>query len=262
MSDDEDREEIGCCRGFWGPFRPFLGGHSVVEAGASWYAPTSLLLVTRFCTSAFILSVLIYYLVTGEYSLKFYTQISFLVLAISFLFLALCSLFVLVKRTPPLIASIAVPLHQVAACAAVYLTVVYWIFIYDGRLTFPGIAPHAINVGLVVIDFALGSATRFRLFYILFFVLYTLIYVAALWIYYAVRKIWIYDFLDTGRRSTGSNVVLYVVLVAWALADGLGVFVISRLFQLFMPQSMIGPNAKLASHDDENPRIRFLDDDE
>lgn len=235
-----------CCCSFFGPFRPVVGGHTIAECGLSSYLPIWLIFVYRLSAALFVWSTLIYYSVTGIYDYKFFTVLSYLLLGFTFVLTYAATLVCALlhkSRSPTkaqypqwanILANFAVPLLQIFATAALFLTVVFWALLYKKgeAVVFSSIAPHAVNALLVFVDIALAANMEFRLVYSAFFLLYLIAYLAFSWINFAVTGEWVYAFLDYRENTAGLMVAYYFGILFWGVLSGLIVFTFSRVCRL------------------------------
>lgn len=85
---------------------------------------------------------------------------------------------------------------------------------------------------MVLLDLLLALRIQFKLIYCVCFVLYTLTYVAFMWIRFAVTDNLVYDFTDYRQHSAGVTVAYYLGTLAWGFAAAFIMFLISRLNRL------------------------------
>ncbi|PXF47763.1 hypothetical protein BWQ96_02445 [Gracilariopsis chorda] len=220
---------------FWGPFRPLFGGHTLFEAATSCFLPTFVVFVWRFVFSCFLLTTLVYFAVTGVYQFQFYSVWVHIGLAISFFALSMCSfVFLLQKEHRPessRLAFASILLYQIFATATLFLDVVFWALLheYDEAPSFAVVVQHAANLAMVVVDLLLALRIQFKLIYCVCFVLFTLTYLAFMWIRFAVTDSFVYDFTDYRQHAAAITVAYYIGTVAWAFAAAFVMFLISRL---------------------------------
>lgn len=224
------------CASFWGPFRPWFGGHTLKEVGTSRFFPTWLVLAWRAAFAIYMGTTLIVYLARDTYNFEFYSIWCHLGIAIAFSLSALASLLYLFKRAPhrdsiSFFASFVLLWVQVFATAALFLDVVYWALLFDSD-TSPSLAvisQHAINFGFVLLDLFLSLRMQFKLLYGLVFVVYTIAYVVFAWIRFAITDDWVYGFLDYRRQSAAVTVAYYFGILAWAAVATIILILITRI---------------------------------
>lgn len=252
------RQEQSCCNSFWGPFRPFFGGHPLSEAATSSYLPTPIVLIYRATFTVFLMSTLLYYLIIGTYSIVYFTIWSHVGLSISFALLTAISLTYIL--TPPSslqyqqttststrhkLSFISILLFQVFASAALFLDVVYWSLLYDANdgepLELSELTSHAINLIFVLLEIILSMRMNFKLFYILMLVVYVAIYLGFMWIRYAITNDFSYDIYDPRGKHISAVVLYYVGSFLWTIIAGFIMFVVSRLNRLpCLPNRVLG----------------------
>ena len=127
---------------------------------------------------------------------------------------------------------------QIFASAALFIDVVYWALLYEAGqgVDIVNVSIHAVNLGLVLIDMFIGLSMQFRLWNWLFAVLYLLIYVAFMWINWAITKEWVYDIFDFERNGAGRVVAYYAGCIAWGIIAPFIMFLLSRVNRLVKPK--------------------------
>ena len=240
-SEDEEsvsNTNVSCCVSFWGPFKPYIGGHSVRECAESTYLPTIVLFVYRLLAFLFILSVDIYMITLGLYKLQYYTILSSALITITFFILALSSFLVIINQSRILeathIANILIPIHFIAGASSIYLTPVYYIILNAIYFSWFMAVLHGGTLLLFVIDFLLGAAMVPRLFYVFLFFLFNLAYLAFVWIRHAIYRNYpdyniVYPFFEHWDQSIGFVIGLYVALVLGTIIVGFLAFLITRI---------------------------------
>lgn len=241
-TDEVDARSTGCCAGcsrFWGPFRPLLGGHSLAEVATSAFMPTVILCVLRAVFAIVLLTTVIYYLLTGEYEIFFYSIWCHIGLGVAFALICSISIIHLVQPSsntyrdePSFLATIAVIAFQIFATAALFLDVVFWALLFNSPVTFPQLMQHALNFLFVVIEMLLALRMQFKLVYGALFVFYTIIYVGFAWIRFAVIAEFPYGFLDYRQQSNTTTVLYYVVMLLWGIFASILLLLLSRLSRL------------------------------
>lgn len=238
MDNDDHRKT--CCASFWGPFRPYFGGHPLYEATTSAYLPTFIVFLYRAVFATFLSATFIYFSVQKVYYMRFYSSWCHLGLAISLTFSAAITLVSLVSGSnkaystkPSRLAFISVLLFQTFASAALFLDIVYWVLIFDDDVpNFSQTAQHALNLAFVLLDIVFSMRMQFKLSHAAVFVIFTLSYLGFMWIYYAVTDDFVYDFADYRNKGNGLTVAYYFGTIAWGVVAALIMFVISRLSRL------------------------------
>lgn len=237
-----DTRSTGCCAGcsrFWGPFRPLLGGHSLAEVATSAYMPTTILCVLRAAFAIFLLTTVIYYLLTGDYTIIYYSVWCHIGLGVAFALICAISIIHLVqppsntyRDEPSSLATIAVITFQIFATAALFLDVVFWGLLFDGSVTFPNLIQHALNILFIVIEMLVALRMQFKLVYCALFIFYTIIYVGFAWIRFAVIAEFPYGFLDYRDQSNSTTVLFYVIILLWGILASTLLLLFSRLSRL------------------------------
>lgn len=232
------------CAAFWGPTRPFFGGHSTHEASASYYVPTTVLLVTRVLTVIWHIAMVVYFVLDKRFMLTFLTNWSFLASLISFTALAVASFLTVTKkkRLSNKVAQVALPLHMIGAGSALYITPVYYALLGRPPFVYANVAQHGGPLLFVLMEFALGASMRFRIQEAFILVLYLLVYLVFLWIRYAVLRnrsdfSWPYEFLEFTTQSNGATVGYYVGLTLWGFVAGVLLLLCTRLVGLCGPRT-------------------------
>lgn len=241
-ASDPDGHSTGCCAGctrFWGPFRPLLGGHSFAEAATSTYLPTAVLSLLRTAFAITLLTTVIYYLLTGDYSIVYFSIWCHIGLGVAFALIGANSIIYLItpptntyRDEPSVFASFAIIIFQVFATSALFLDVVFWALLFRGEVTFPALIQHALNFVFVIIEMLTSLSMQFKLVYSALFIFYTIIYLGFAWIRYAVIAEFPYGFLDYREQTNGTTVLYYVVLLAWGALASIILILISRLSRL------------------------------
>lgn len=239
--DDDNSGKAGSgCSFFWGPFRPFFGGHPLFEAATSAIFPIGFVIIYRAVFTIYLLSTFIYFQIEQSGSFKEFTNWSHLGLSISFAILTAVSLNFLFLRSsrqstrPSKIAFIAILIFQVFATAALFLDVVYWALLYkdNPNVSFKNLTTHAINLACVLLDIFFSLRMNFKLMYWLIFFLYVVVYVIFMWIRYAIVDDFVYNIYDYRTQSTGRTVLNYVGTFLWAVVAGIVMILISRFNRL------------------------------
>lgn len=224
------------CGDFWGPWRPLVGDHSPVETSTSACFPPLVVVAWRGVFFLFFLASSIFFMVQDNYSLKFFTIWSYLLLSIAVAFLTLSSAlhaFNIDLGPNSVFVCSSVILFQTAATAALFLDIIYWMLLYDNKSPdFTQLAQHALNLCFVILDMSLCLRINFRVFYILFFVSFILLYIIFSWIRFAIVGNWPYDFLDYRNQVAGITVAYYFGLFAWAAIAAALMVMFSRLNRL------------------------------
>lgn len=239
-SNNRDVQAQRSCAEFWGPTKPFVGGDRGIESGGSFYVPTFVLFATRVLTLSFLLGMMIYLIIVGAFSLAFVTNWSYLLFTITWTFITATSLLLLLRKTAfaDKLARFAVPFHFVGVCAALYIIPVYYALIYEPPILFRQFVVHGGTFVCYLIDILLGSMMRFKIQYCLFTIAWFLLYLAFLWIRYAIWRnhpdfFWPYNFLDFTVVAPATLTGIYLGLFAFTVVVSVIVVLTNRLVPLF-----------------------------
>jgi len=146
----------------------------------------------------------------------YYTDLNYTILCIYFVIISLVSLHfhLLVDDKEKFIKQEANHFHrfiwtlfEFVYTNAIFLDTVFWALLYNGGPDVWTVSAHAINILLVGVEFIFNKLT-FAAIHVLIIISFGLAYVFFAWIYHAVTKIWIYDFLSWD--SAESAVISYI----------------------------------------------------
>lgn len=236
-----DISDLSCCYRFWGPFHPICGGHTIEEIATSLLLPTPLVLVYRLVFTIFLLTNLVYFLITKEYSLMHFTVWGLAGLCISFALLSATTLTYLLTPTPKKlqqcnasspIAFVSIAFFQVFASAALFIDVFYWALLYDAKtdvLDLPTITSHATNFAFVFLEMLLSLNMNFKLIYMFFLPCVLIVYVAFMWIRYAITQNFPYEVFEFDNKQVGEVVLYYVGTLLWSFIAGFVILLLSRV---------------------------------
>lgn len=211
---------------------PCFGGHSVEEAGSSLWLPVTVLLLFRLAVAAMLIGHAVFYLLTGAFSFRLYATWAYLGLSVTFLAAVTCSLLdllrdedeedvpvsdeeeggrpadVLLGQEPRdtgfayFVAQVTVPLYQIFVTVTLFGAIVFWAAILPEQsadVDYPLLALNTIAPGVVVVDLLLSLSMHFRLAYIPLVVLFNAAYAAALFAFYKLEDIYVYNFLNPSQ---------------------------------------------------------------
>lgn len=232
----EEEVSHASCASFWGPYRPFFGGHSLREAATSTFFSTIYVLIWRAAFALVMSLTLIVYIVKGDYTFQFYSIWCHLGISIAFIASSIASAFYLFSKPPrsnnvSFLAHFAVLSFQVFATAALFLDIVFWaiLFDFDTSPNFATQAQHAYNLLFVLLDIVLCARMQFKLIYGAVFIVYTIAFLSFAWIRFAITDDWVYNFLDFRNQSTGTTVAYYFGVFAWAVVASVVMILLSRI---------------------------------
>lgn len=210
----------------------FFSGHSIAEAGRSSWVGAIPILLFRLSVSAMLVSHVVFFSLSGDFSFRYYSTWSYVALTLAFLLVLVSSLVELLRSddddasqqhdeeaardttssavtiepvdrgVSKLFAQLTVPIYQVAVTAAVFGAIVYWAFIHpsqDKSITYSVLSLHVIAPGVALLDMIFSLSMRFRLVYVPLFLLYNAVYATVLYVFLKVDDY--YEFLDPSQQG-------------------------------------------------------------
>lgn len=245
---------------------PCFGGHSVEEAGASLWLPTTVLLLFRLAVAAMLIGHTVFFSLTGAFSFRLYATWAYVGLSVAFLGAVTCSLLDLLRdgdeeeapvpdveeggrpadqllRLEPrdsgfayFVAQVTVPLYQVFVTATLFGAIVFWAAILpeqSANVDYPLLALNAVAPGVAAIDLLLSLSMHFRLVYIPLVVLFNAAYAAALFAFYKMEDIYVYNFLNPSQPK-GEFIAKAVGLAVASVGAPLFLYALSLVRDLLL----------------------------
>lgn len=233
-------EEQGGCAGFWGPTKPFFSADST-QAGCSYYVDTKVMAAMRCLISVFLVSSFAYIIVIGKLNMLFVTNWSYVLFTFSYISLTICSVMVVVGKWKWVdkLAKLVIPVYFLAATAALVVIPIYYAFLGKPPFEFFNVVTHGGTFIVHIVDIILGARYRFCLQYFVVTVAYLALYIAFIWIRFAIHGAspdfsWPYAFLDPKNSSTGSLVGIYIGLLLWTVGASILVLLTTRLIPMYV----------------------------
>lgn len=218
----------------------FFSGHTVAEAGHSAWFDTRALLIFRLFVSAFLVSHIVFFSLTKDISFRLYASWSFAGFTVAFVLVVMCSLIEVLRmgdddeegseprdeeegavraasiptsdhaRDTGLIyvlAQVAVPMYQLFVTAVLFSTIVYWAAIHSSQgnsISYSLLAVNVVAPAVALLDMFLSMSMRFRFVYVPLFVLYNGAYAGALYAFFRLEDLYVYQFIDPSIQEQGA----------------------------------------------------------
>lgn len=239
-----DISDLSCCYRFWGPFHPILGGHTIEEISTSLYLPTPIVLIYRLTFTIFLITNILYFTITGKYQLINFTVWGLIGLSLSFSLLSACTLTYLLTPaskkyeqhyTPSKIAFLSIITFQIFASSTLFIDVFYWLLLYNpqvNKLDLSNITAHATNFAFVLLEMILSCNMNLKVVYVFFLPCFLIVYLAFMWIRYAVTKDFPYNVFELEGKSVGEIVLYYVGTLVWSFVASFMILLLSKFNRL------------------------------
>lgn len=245
---------MGCAplEKFFGPTRPFFPEDARAQVGTSRYLGRWSFFAVRIIFTLFILATLVVLIANPSgYNLTYVTNWSYTVYLVSLIMLTVCTA-IPDAAIVNVISKITLPLYFTAATAAFMITPVFWIMLFKPPLTYRTVCVHGGTLLVFLLDLMAGSNVRFTIQQTVFPVGMFLLYLAFLWMRYAVWRnhpdfFWPYGFIDP-QTYNGNFGVLFGVYVGFATFTFVSAIVVILLNRLFTTCS---PNKKTSTFEEE-----------